>query len=120
MPPKQANPTRELQLLLSKARLNSRNPLLVKIVDWAGDTAQSVFLADADSWICSRLQGMTTTIAEYLRVPQVIVVNSLDDPDAGIGIMTRLTMRDLGTHHLVVTQDNDGKVTNIAFYTEEE
>jgi hypothetical protein len=42
MPPKQPDPQRELNILLQRARRNSRNPLLVKILDWTGNTVQSV------------------------------------------------------------------------------
>jgi hypothetical protein len=48
MPPKQPNPQKKLNILLQRAHRNSRNPLLVKVVDWTGNTVQSVLLADAD------------------------------------------------------------------------
>jgi hypothetical protein len=36
MPRKQPDPQKELTILLQSARRNSRNPLLVKVVDWTG------------------------------------------------------------------------------------
>jgi hypothetical protein len=104
---------------LQRARRNSRNPLLVKVVDWTGNPVQSVLLADADDWIRSRLQSMTAQLSDYLRCPQVIVVGSIEDPAAGIGALTRGIMLECGTHHLVVTRNTEGGVTNIACYSEE-
>jgi hypothetical protein len=100
MPPKQPDPQKELNILLQRARRNSRNPLLVKIVDWTGNPVQFVLLADADDWIRSRLQGMTVRLSDYLHCPRVIVVGSVEDPAAGIGALTRGIMLECGTHHL--------------------
>ncbi len=104
---------------MQRARRNSRNPLLVKIVDWTGNTVQSVLLADADDWICGRLQGMTAQLSDYLQCPRVIVVGSIEDPAAGVGELTRGIMLECGTHHLVVTRNSEGGVTNIACYSKE-
>jgi hypothetical protein len=119
MPLKQLDPQKELNILLQRARRNSRNPLLVKVVDWTGNPVQSVLLADADDWIYSRLQGMTAQLADYLYCPQVIVVSSIEDPAAGIGELTRGIMHECGTHHLVVTRNTEGDASHIAFYREE-
>ena len=48
-------------------------PLFVRTVDWMGNTIQSILLADADPWICARLQGMTAELSEYLHAPRIIV-----------------------------------------------
>jgi hypothetical protein len=114
MPPKQPDPQRELNILLQRARRNSRNPLLVKVVDWTGNPVQSVLLADADDWIRSRLQGMTAQLSDYLHSPQVIVVASMEDPAAGVGELTRAIMLECGTHHLVVIRNSEGGVNHIA------
>ncbi len=119
MPPKQLDQQKELTILLQRARRNSRNPLLVKVLDWTGNTVQSILLADADDWIRSRLQGMTAQLSDYLHSPQVIVVGSIEDPDAGVGEFTRGIMLACGTHHLVVTRNIGGGVSNIAYYSEE-
>ena len=105
--------------LLQRARRNSRNPLLVKVADWTGNTVQSVLLADADPWISGKLQGMTVQLSDYLHCLQVAVVDSLEDPAAGIGNMTRAVMLECGIHHLSVTRNIEGAVTHIAFYSEE-
>ncbi len=91
----------------------------MRIVDWTGDTVQSILLADADDWIRGKLQDMTAQLADYLHCPQVIVVGSIEDPSAGVGQMTRAIMLECGTHHLVVTRNHEGQVTHIAFYREE-
>src|SRR5512135_3312769 len=103
MLPKQPDPQRELNILLQRARRNSRNPLLVKVLDWTGNPVQSALLADADDWIRSRLQGMTVELSEYMHVPRVIVVGSMDDPATGLGPIT-LTLAQ-GYHHLVLQQE---------------
>ena len=108
----------KLKILLQSARRNSRNPLLVKVVDWTGNIVQSVLLADADDWIRSKLQSMAARIADYLPTPKVIVVGSIEDPAAGVGELTREIMRECGTHHLIVTRNNEGWVTNIAYCRE--
>ncbi len=108
-----------MKILLERARRNSRNPLCVRIVDWTGNTVQSVLLADADDWIRSKLQGMTAQLSDYLHCPQVIVIGSIEDPAVGIGEMTRAIMVECGTHHLVVARNIEGVVTHIAFYHEE-
>lgn len=105
--------------MLERARRNSRNPLLVRTVDWAGNTVQSVLLADADAWIRARLQSMTAQLCDYLHSPQVIVVGSIEDSAAAIGELTRGIMLECGTHHLVVTRNGEGNASNIAFYREE-
>lgn len=102
MPPKRPDLRKELKILLEQARRNSLNPLLVKIVDWTGNTVQSILLADADPWVCARLQGMTVELSEYLRVPCVIV-GSRDDPATGLGPITLTLVRDY--HHLVFRQE---------------
>jgi hypothetical protein len=38
MPPKELDPQKELNIPLQRARRNSRNPLLVKVLDWMGNT----------------------------------------------------------------------------------
>ena len=119
MPSKQLDPHKELNILLQRARRNSRNPLLVKVLDWTGNTVQSVLLADADDWIRGKLQGMTAQLSDYLRSPQVIVVGSIEDPAAGIGQMRQAIMLECDTHHLVVTRNTEGGVSNIACYREE-
>ena len=121
MPPKQPDPQRELNVLLQRARRNSRNPLLVKIVDWTGNTVQSVLLADADDWIRSRLQGMTAQLSDYLHSSQVIVVGSMDDPATGLGPITPTLARDY--HHLVFRQElgEHGKprIASITYWKDE-
>jgi len=44
---------------------------------------------------------------------------SIGDPAAGIGELTRAIMLDCGTHHLVITRNTEGSVTNVACYREE-
>jgi hypothetical protein len=88
-------------------------------LDWTGNTVQSVLLADADDWIYSRLQSMTAQLCDYLHCPQVIVVGSVEDPAAGIGELTRGIMLECGTHHLIVTRNTQGGISNIAYYSEE-
>jgi hypothetical protein len=121
MPPKQPDPQRELNILLQRARRNSRNPLLVKALDWTGNTVQSVLLPDADPWICARLQGMMVELSEYLRVPRVIVVSSMDDPVAGLGPITLTLVQ--GYHHLVLRQElgEQGKlrIASITYWKDE-
>jgi hypothetical protein len=119
MPPKQLDSQRELDILLQRARRNSRNPLLVKVLDWTGNTVQSVLLADADDWIRSKLQGMTAQLSDYLHFPQVVVVGNIEDPASGIGELTRAIMLECSTHHLVVARNHEGRVSHIAFYGEE-
>jgi hypothetical protein len=92
---------------------------LVKVVDWTGNTVQSVLLADADDWIHSRLQSMTAQLSDYLHCPLVTVVGSIEDPAASIGELTRGIMLKCGTHHLVVTRNGEGGISNIAYYSEE-
>ena len=95
--------------------------MFVRIVDWTGNTVQSILLADADVWICARLQGMTVELAEYLRVPRVIVVGSIDDPAAGLGPITLILAQDY--HHLVLRQEPDklGKprIASITYWKDE-
>ena len=67
---------------LQRAIRNSCNTLLIKVLDWTGNTVQSVLLVDADDWIRSRLQGRTAQLSDYLYCPQVIVVGSIEDPAA--------------------------------------
>ena len=62
---------------------------------------------------------MAAQLSDYLRSPQVIVVGSIEDPAAGVGDLTRGIMRECGTHHLVVTRNTKGGVSNIACYSEE-
>ena len=62
---------------------------------------------------------MAARIADYLHSPQVIVVGSIEDPAAGIGKLTQAIMLECGTHHLVVTRNHNGRITRIAFYSEE-
>ena len=119
MPPKRPDPQKEPKILLERARQNSRNPLCVRTVDWMGNTIQSILLADADDWIRNKLQSMTAQLCDYLHSPQVIVVDSPEDPAAGIGELTRAIMLECGTHHLVVTRNHEDRVAHIAFYSEE-
>jgi hypothetical protein len=49
------------------------------------------------------LQGMTVELSEYLRVPRVVVVGSMDDPAAGLGPITLSLAQDY--HHLVFRQE---------------
>lgn len=111
----------ELNILLQRARRNSRNPLLVKVLDWTGNTVQSVLLANADDWIRRRLQGMTAQLADYLHCPQVIVVGSMHDPAAGLGPITLTLVQ--GYHHLVLRQElgEQGKprIASITYWKDE-
>jgi hypothetical protein len=93
--------------------------LLVKIMDWTGNTVRSVLLADADDWIRGKLQGMAAQLSDYLHCPQVSVVGCIEDPAAGVGELTRGIMVECGTHHLVVTRNSEGGVTNVACYRDE-
>ena len=121
MPPKQLDPQKELIILLQRARRNSRNPLLVKVLDWTGNPVQSVLLADADDWIRCKLQSMTAQLSDYLRSLQVIVVGSIEDPAAGLGPIT-LTLAQ-GYHHLVLKQElgEQGKprIARITYWKDE-
>ena len=121
MPPKQPDPQKELNILLQRARRNSRNPLFMQTVDWTGDPVQSVLLADAGPWICARLQGMTVELSEYMRVPHVIVVGCIDDPSVGLGPIT-LTLAQ-GYHHLVLRQEMGAqgkpRIVSITYWKDE-
>jgi hypothetical protein len=78
-------------------------------------------LADADPWICARLQGMTVELSEYLRVPRVIVVGNMDDPATGLGPITLTLAQDY--HHLVLRQEpgEQGKprIASITYWKDE-
>jgi hypothetical protein len=106
---------------LQRARRNSRNPLLLKVLDWTGNPVQSVLLADADDWIRGRLQGMTVELSEYLHVPRVVVVGSMDDPAAGLGPITLSLAQ--GYHHLVFRQElcdrGQSKIACITYWKDE-
>ena len=47
MPPKQLDSQKELTILLQRARRNSCNPLLVKVVDWTGNLSSPSCCATA-------------------------------------------------------------------------
>jgi len=62
---------------------------------------------------------MTPQLSDCLHCPQVIVVGSIEDPNAGVGKLTRGIMHECGTHHLVAIRNSEGGVNNIACYREE-
>jgi hypothetical protein len=62
---------------------------------------------------------MTAQLSDYLHCPQVVVVDRIEDPIAGIGELTRGIMQACGTHHLVVTRNSEGGFSNIACYNAE-
>ncbi len=117
MPPKQPDPQKELNILLQRARRNSRNPLLVKVLDWTGNTVQSILLCDGDTWVRNRLRYLMGALREYYHVPLVTILESLDDKS--IGPMTRVLLQN--AHHIVMTQSNDPKpiCTNITVWKDE-
>ncbi len=102
---------------MQRARRNSRNPLLVKVVDWTGNTVQSILLCDGDAWVRNRLRDLIGALQEYYHTPLITILESLDDKS--IGPMTCVLLQN--AHHVVMTQSYGPQptYTNITAWKDE-